>query len=149
MKIRGFAANASDVTAIARLSRAQRAGFGLLVDGILERLCDLTAVQSVLGAVVVYVVWGLAVPILLGAGTIGFVSFATGGALFAGRSCSRVPSRSSKRGSGASNFSSPPTYGACPAANSRLSSRNSSSAKAGRSLTPVATATPMATSTSS
>lgn len=37
-----------------------------------------------LGAVVVYIVWGLAVPILLGAGTIGFISFATGGALFAG-----------------------------------------------------------------
>ena len=44
LKIRGFAADAGDVTAIARLSRAKRAGFGLLVDGILQRVCDLTAV---------------------------------------------------------------------------------------------------------
>jgi HJR/Mrr/RecB family endonuclease len=36
------------------------------------------------GAVVVYVVWGLALPILLGAGTVGFISFVTGGTLFAG-----------------------------------------------------------------
>ena len=84
LKIRGFAADAGQVTAIARPSRAKRAGLGRFFDGILERLGDLTAVQSMFGAVVVYMVWGLAVPIMLGAGTIGFVSFATGGALFAG-----------------------------------------------------------------
>ncbi|HET8981014.1 MAG TPA: restriction endonuclease [Solirubrobacteraceae bacterium] len=36
------------------------------------------------GAVAVYMVWGLAVPILLRTDTIEFVSFATGGAIFAG-----------------------------------------------------------------
>jgi HJR/Mrr/RecB family endonuclease len=84
VKLSRFAADASDVTAIARPSRAKRARFGTLLDGILQRLCDLTAVQSVLIAVVVYLVWGLALPILLGAGTIGCVSFATEGALLAG-----------------------------------------------------------------
>ncbi len=54
------------------------------MDGVLQRLCGLTAGQSVFGAVAVYMVWGLAVPILLSADTIEFVGFATGGAIFAG-----------------------------------------------------------------
>src|ERR1700758_4339382 len=66
LKICGFAADAGDVTAIARVSRAKRAGFGPIFDGILERLCDLTAVQSVLGAGVVYMVWGRAWRMLRG-----------------------------------------------------------------------------------
>jgi hypothetical protein len=84
LKISHLAADARHVAAIARLSRAKRSRFGTLFDGILQRLCDLAPVQSVLGAVVVYVVWGLALPILPGAGTIGFISFATEGTLFAG-----------------------------------------------------------------
>jgi HJR/Mrr/RecB family endonuclease len=84
LKIRSHAADARDVTAIARLSRAKRAAFGALFDAILQRLCNLTAGQSLLRAAVVYMGWGLAVPTVLGVGTIGFVTFATEGALFAG-----------------------------------------------------------------
>lgn len=68
---------------MARLSQAIRVRPGALVDWILERLCDLSAVQSVLGAVAVYLVWGLALPVLLGVGRIGLVSFVTEGAVFA------------------------------------------------------------------
>lgn len=83
MKVRRLAADARPVIAIARLSRAKRSRWGSLFDGILQRLCDLTALQSLLGAVVVYVVWGLALPVLLGAGMLGLVSFVTEGTVFA------------------------------------------------------------------
>jgi hypothetical protein len=83
LKIHRLRADAREVTVMARLSGARRVRPVSLFDRILQRLCDLSAFQSSLGAVVVYIVWGLALPILFGIGTIGLLCFATEGALFA------------------------------------------------------------------